>query len=379
MQTTTSNIVSLQGGNIPLNKPYLPKFSKYQKYLKIMYENVWLTNNGPLVQEFSQRLANYLGVKYLVPVSSGTAALQLAYKLFGLTGNVITTPFSFIATSSSIEWAGREIRFADIDRQTFNISPHEVANLIDENTSAIVPVHVYGNPCDTSSLDQLCKSKNLKIIYDAAHAFGIEKNGKSILSAGDASAISFHATKLFHSIEGGALVLNNESDFKRAKEMINFGICADTGKIEKSGFNGKMSEAHAAMGLAMLDDIEQVIEKRLELYNLYKKLLSDSVDYPVWDKDANQNAAYFPIVLETEQQAEFVFKALSRQNIQSRKYFSPSLNKLKHLTNQKESSCPVSENISLRVLCLPLFYNLSKSDVKAVCKIILNTLRHSHK
>jgi dTDP-4-amino-4,6-dideoxygalactose transaminase len=364
----------MANGPIPLNKPYLPSFSKYTKYLATMYNNVWLTNNGPLLKELTVRMEEYLGVKNLLLTSSGTMALQIAYKTLNLTGNVITTPYSFIATSNSLDWLGLELNFSDVDNQSFNLCPSKALQAINSQTSAIVPVHVYGNPCDLVALEKIATQNNLKLIYDAAHAFNIKVEGRSIMSFGDASIVSFHATKLFHCIEGGAVVFKSQDDFEKASNMINFGINASSGNINISGTNGKMSEAHAAMGLAMLDDIDKILNRRLEHYCLYKTLLGDSVIYPSWHPDATQNAAYFPIIFETESQCDRVFQHLEKIGIQSRRYFSPSLNKIEHLTAEKQANCPISESLAKRTLCLPLFFGLSKQEIKYVSRAIFASL-----
>jgi dTDP-4-amino-4,6-dideoxygalactose transaminase len=369
-----TNIKIDVSSGIPLNKPYMPSLLKYQSYINKMYDNVWLTNNGPLAQEFATRLREYLDVPFLVLTANGTAALQLAYNLYDLKGNVVTTPFSFIATSSSANWVGLETKFADIDPKSLNISPNLIEKAIDADTSAILPVHVYGNPCDTDAIDRLAQRYQLKTIYDAAHAFGIQKAGQSLLREGDASALSLHATKLFHCIEGGALVLKCKEDYEKAEKMINFGIDPATGAIPERGFNGKLSEAHAAMGLAMLDDIDHIIEKRCELYLCYQKYLGDNVAYPKWDPDANQTGAYFPIVLKNAKQTERVMSALSHEGIQSRRYFSPSLNTLRQFCSNGSVLCPNSERISKRVLCLPLFFDLNKHAIKRITYIIKRAL-----
>ncbi|MFT6206158.1 MAG: dTDP-4-amino-4,6-dideoxygalactose transaminase [Colwellia sp.] len=356
---------------IPLNKPYLPSFDKYQKYLTRMYDNVWLTNNGPLVQELATKLKDYLGVKHILLTCNGTMALQIAYQALKLTGNAVTTPYTFIATSNSLDWLGLHTKFSDVDETNLNLCAKMVVDAIDNETSAIVPVHVYGNPCDVEAFDTIGKQHNLKIIYDAAHAFGIKKNNRSILTYGDASILSFHATKLFHTLEGGAVIFNNEDDFKRAERMINFGIHTDTGDISRPGTNGKMSEAHAAMGLAMLEDIDFVLTRRREHFEQYTSLLSDIVTMPVWDKDSNQNYAYLPIIFDTAEQCSDIFNALEKNSIQARRYFSPSLNTLSHLNDGQEYQCPISESFATRTLCLPLYFDLTAGAIQTVCKVIL--------
>ena len=359
---------------IPLNKPYLPSFSKYTKYLATMYDNVWLTNNGPLLKELRVRMEEYLGVENLLLTSSGTMALQIAYKTLNLTGNVVTTPYSFIATSNSLDWLGLELNFADIDNKSFNLCPFKALGAINNQTSAIVPVHVYGNPCNLVALEKIATQKNLKLVYDAAHAFNVKVAGRSVMSFGDASILSFHATKLFHCIEGGAVVFKHKDDLEKAAQMINFSINSSSGDINNSGTNGKMSEAHAAMGLAMLDDIDTILKRRLEHYCLYKTLLGDKVIYPSWNPDATQNAAYFPVIFESEEQCTRVFQHLEKMGIQSRRYFSPSLNKIEHHSSNGHTSCPISENLATRTLCLPLFVELSKQEIKYVCRAIISSL-----
>lgn len=360
---------------IPLNKPYLPNFDKYQKYLMRMYDSAWLTNNGPLVQELTAKLKDYLGVKHLLLTSNGTMALQIAFQTLNLTGNAITTPYTFIATSNSLDWLGLQTKFSDVDHVNLNLCPKTAVNAIDEATSAIVPVHVYGNPCDVDSFDTLAKQHNLKVIYDAAHAFGIKKNNRSILTYGDASTLSFHATKLFHTLEGGAVIFNNEEDFKRAEGMINFGIHTKTGDISKPGINGKMSEAHAAMGLAMLDDMPFVLQCRRQHFEQYQALLSGVVKMPIWDKESNQNYAYLPVIFETSEQCSKVFNALADNNIQARRYFSPSLNTLTHLNDGQMYQCPVSESFATRTLCLPLYTDMLADDIATVCQVIIDFIK----
>jgi dTDP-4-amino-4,6-dideoxygalactose transaminase len=359
---------------IPLNKPYLPSFSKYKKYLATMYENVWLTNNGPLLKELTVRMEEYLGVKNLLLTSSGTMALQIAYKTLNLTGNIVTTPYSFIATSASLDWLGLEVNFADIDEHSYNLNPTLAKNAINAETSAIVPVHVYGNPCDVKALDVIAKNNNVKLIYDAAHAFNVNVSGTNVLNYGDASILSFHATKLFHCIEGGAIVFKHKDDFEKAENMINFGINLTSGEINNSGTNGKMSEAHAAMGLAMLDDIEEILERRIEHYCLYKTLLGDKVTYPQWHPEATQNAAYYPVVFESDLQCTRVFEHLQKSGIQSRRYFSPSLNKIEHLSVSQQTECPISESLAKRTLCLPLFVELNNQEIRRICSVICHLL-----
>jgi dTDP-4-amino-4,6-dideoxygalactose transaminase len=229
------------------------------QYIERCYENNQLTNNGPLAQELKARLEEYLGVQNLLLVANGTLALQIAYKVLGVSGKAITTPFTFVATSSSLRWEGIEPVYADIDAQSLDLSPEKVLEVIDPEVTALVPVHVYGNPCDVEAFDRIAKEHGLKVIYDAAHAFGVRLNGKSILQWGDAATLSFHATKVFHTVEGGAIIFKKREDYERACRLINFGY--EGGEVVDEGINAKMSEFHAAMGLCMLDEIDTVLQQ----------------------------------------------------------------------------------------------------------------------
>lgn len=348
---------------IPVNKPYLPSFTNYSKYLERAYAKTWLTNNGPLVQELKLRLEDYFGVKNLLPVANGTLSMQLAYKVFGLKGNSITTPFTFIATSSSLKWENIKPTFADIDAKSYCLSPENAEKLINEETTAIVPVHVYGNPCDVDGYEQLRDKTGLKVIYDAAHAFGIKISDKSILSYGDASSLSFHATKVFHSVEGGAVIFRNSDDYERAVLMTNFGIDSTDGSILTEGINTKMSEVHAAMGLAVLDDIDLILARRVELFELYLKELTGYVAFPQWHHNANYNGAYMAATFSSPEQCSRVLQGLKAENIFARRYFSPSLNTLPLYQSAQPFSCPVSEYLAATTLCLPLYFALTDSEV----------------
>ena len=359
---------------IPVNKPYLPDLGKYKDYIVGIYERAWLTNNGPLVRELKARLEDYLGVKNLMPVANGTLALQLAYKALDITGNALTTPFTFVATASSIKWEGITPKFADIDPSSLNLCPDKVAKTIDDKTTAIVPVHVYGNPCDVSGFAALAQEYNLKLIYDAAHAFGINYRGKSILEYGDASTLSFHATKVFHTVEGGAVIFKDADVYERAFKMINFGIDISDGSIVECGFNAKMSEMHAAMGLAILDNMVAILQRRCDLYGQYLQCLKDTtVSIPLWRSNSNQNGAYMPVVFDTRESCDRVFNALQEEGIMARRYFTPSLSQVEALSDDN-SSTPVSDDMVTRVLCLPLYYDLSNSEVSTICKSILKLL-----
>lgn len=360
---------------IPVNKPYLPAFEKYTKYLERVYNKAWLTNNGPLVQELKARLEDYLGVKNLLPVANGTLAMQLAYKVFNLKGNAVTTPFTFIATSSSLAWEGITPKFADVDPKSYNLCPKQAENAVDEHTSAIVPVHVYGNPCDVQAFEQVGKQHNVKIIYDAAHAFGVKLGDSSVLNYGDASTLSFHATKVFHSVEGGAVLFKSSDDYERAVLMTNFGINT-CGGIVDVGINTKMSEVHAAMGLAVLDDIEQILLHRVALFQAYIYNLRDLVKIPHWHPDANFNGAYMPVSFSSAEQCSQVLQFLASNGVTARRYFSPTLHQLEIFGAHAASQCQTSTMLASTTLCLPLYFDMREEDVSYISNLIKNALEY---
>ncbi|MBE0421182.1 DegT/DnrJ/EryC1/StrS family aminotransferase [Pseudoalteromonas nigrifaciens] len=246
---------------IPVTKSYLPNKKKYKTYIDRIYDSGWLTNNGSLLKELEQRLKEYLGVKHIILVANGSLALQLAYKSLELKGEVITTPFSFAATTSTLVWEGLKPIFADIDPNSFNIDTNLIEKNITPETSAIVPVHVFGNPCNVEKIQEIAQKHNLKVIYDAAHAFGTEYKGQSVLNYGDISTLSFHATKLFHTIEGGAVITNDDELAQKIRLLMNFGIVSPV-KVNSLGTNAKMNEFEAAMGLCVLDEIDLVKSER---------------------------------------------------------------------------------------------------------------------
>ncbi len=350
--------------NIYVTQPDLPDFNEYIEYLKEIWENKWLTNNGALLQQFEEKLSEYLGVQYLILVSNGTLALQIAEKTLNLKNEVITTPFTFVATTSSFVWEGCTPVFADINKETFVIDEDEIEKKITDKTTAIVPVHVFGNPCNVEKIGQIAEKNNLKVIYDAAHAFGVKYKGTSILNYGDASILSFHATKLFHTIEGGAIVFKNESDYLKAKALINFGY--ENGEIKHLGINAKMNEFQAAMGLCMLKNVEKTLERRKEIFTAYYKELKNILTFQKFDENA-YNYSYVPVIFQDEKQLLKVQKALNDKKIYPRRYFYPSLN---ILPTYKSETMPVSENISSRILCLPTYSELKDKDLEQIINII---------
>lgn len=356
---------------INVTKTYLPSKEKYKQYVDEIYANGWVTNNGPLVQRLEKRLAEYLGVKNIVLVSNGTTALEVAYKTLGLTGHSITTPFSFVATTSSLLANNLLPIFADIDPNTLNINPENIEKLITKNTSAIVPVHVFGNACDIDAIESIAKKHDLKVIYDASHAFDVKYKKQNILNYGDISILSFHATKLFHTIEGGALIIHDDELVQKARYLINFGI-ENQEKIPHIGTNGKMNEFEAAMGLCVLDDIEKIKQKRKLIFEHYVEALSGLVKFQEQNPNTSQNYSYFPVILEDEAQLLKIQKALNAQNIFPRRYFYPSLDTLNFI--EPKQYMPISRQISIKILCLPMYPELSDIDQANIISIVKNSL-----
>lgn len=357
---------------ITVTKTYLPNIEKYKQYIEKIYETGWITNDGNFVNQLEKSLKEYLGVKNVVLVSNGTLALQVAYKLLNLEGEIITSPFSFVATTSSMVWEGLKPNFVDIDKNTLNINCREIEKKISKNTTAIVPVHVFGNGCEVDEIQRISKKHNLKVIYDAAHAFGIKYKEKSILNYGDISILSFHATKVFHTIEGGALIINDDTLYQKAKKMINFGI-SGPGLIEELGINAKMNEFQAAMGLCMLDDMNEILEKRKNVYEYYIKAFSGRKDLKLQlhNSNCNYNYAYMPIVFETEEKLLEVKLNLEKRNIYPRRYFYPSLDNLYYLNNEHVET---SNDISKRILCLPMYDALDNTIQNEIIRLVLEVI-----
>lgn len=356
---------------INVTKTYLPNKEKYKKYIDEIYENRWLTNNGPLVQRLEKRLAEYLGVKNIILVSNGTVALEIAYRTLDIKGFAITTPFSFVATTSSLVTNNILPIFADINQDSFNLDPKNIEKLITPNTSAIVPVHVFGNACEVEEIEKIANKHNLKVIYDAAHAFDVKYKDQSVLNYGDISTLSFHATKLFHSIEGGALIINDDELVQKARYLINFGI-KNTEEIPHLGTNAKMNEFEAAMGLCVLDDIEEIKQKRKEILENYRKELKGLVYFQEQNENTTENYSYFPVVFKTEEQLLKVQKALNEKSIFPRRYFYPSLDTLEYIEPKQE--CKISRDISKRILCLPIYAELEKNVQDTIVETIKETL-----
>ncbi|MDO8254155.1 DegT/DnrJ/EryC1/StrS aminotransferase family protein [Shewanella algae] len=354
--------------SIQLNKPFKPNFLKLTKYIESVNDSSWYTNFGPLHQQLTSRLEEYLGVKNLLLVSNGTVALQVAYKTLN-TKNVLTTPFSFVATASSLLWQGIDISFSDIDSKSYNLCPESVESVLNQKTNidTIVATHVYGNPCNVQAFARIASDYNVKVIYDAAHAFGVNVEHESILNFGDASTLSFHATKVFHTVEGGAIVFKTRDDYENAKKLINFGIQND-GTLGAPGINGKLNEYQCAVGLTILDNIEEILHHRSTLFSIYRNGLSGVVTMPEWHLLATLNGAYMPIYVGNELKRDKLINSLENWGIQYRRYFYPSLDSV--FKDQKNYGSANSNRIAESIICLPLHFYMTSDDVKFIIKRI---------
>ncbi len=351
---------------IQVTKTYLPPFDEYSAILKRAWSKGWITNNGELVVELEQKLKEYLGVKNFLFCANGTVVLQMALKALNITKEVITTPFSYAATANAIVWEGSKPVFVDIRPDTFCINEEKIEAAITENTEAILATHVYGFPCNVERIEQLALKYDLKVIYDAAHAFGCTYKGKSLLNFGDISTCSFHATKIFHSVEGGGIICNDDTLFGKLFHFRQFGHIYDD--YFSIGINAKNSELHAAMGLCVLPQLKNIIYRRKILFDLYNaSLQKDPVQKPFPQFDFGFNYGYYPVVFESENILLNVKQSLLQNGISARRYFFPSLNELPFFDYYP---CEISESVSRRVLCLPLYYELEAADVLRVAHII---------
>jgi len=355
---------------IPVTKPFLPPREEYNKYLDGIWQRNWLTNQGPLVNELELRLKEYLCIDHLLFIANGTLALQIAIKALELEGEIITTPFSYIATTSSIVWEGCVPVFADIDPFTLNIAPDKVEAAITTATSAILATHVYGNPCDIEALEEIAARHNLKLIFDASHCFGTRYKGKSVYDYGTISTASFHATKLFHTVEGGAVITRDPALLKKMAYMRNFGHEGHE-NFNGVGINAKNSEIHAAMGLCVLNHIDEILTRRRELSSYYDERLKHlQVSKPVWINPEDFNHAYYPLLFPDEHHLLGAKGALELHQIFSRRYFYPNLSSLHYVDSIK---CPEAENKSQRILCLPLYHDLSFEEIDLIARILLRS------
>ncbi len=360
---------------INVTKAHLPSLEKYMGFLNKIWDNHWLTNNGPLVQLLCEKLETYLNVNNVLLLSNGTLALQLALRALKIKGEVITTPFTFAATTNVLMWEGLTPVFADIDPETFNIDTTAVISKISRSTSAILAVHVFGNPCYINDLETIAKEYDLKIIYDAAHAFGVQYNQRSVLDYGDVSTLSFHATKVFNTIEGGAVISKNHVVCDAVSLMRNHGIKSED-EILIPGINAKMNEFQAAMGLCNLEDIDLQILKRKRLYEYYKEQLS-SIDDLKFQKiiASKYNYSYMPVLLKNKIHRDNLHQTLLKNGIKSRKYFYPLSVDFDYYGCLKENLIEKydlfnSRKISDSILCLPLYPELEQFSIDKIIDVV---------
>ncbi|WP_165043364.1 DegT/DnrJ/EryC1/StrS aminotransferase family protein [Dysgonomonas sp. ZJ709] len=362
---------------IYVTQPALPPLDEFIPYLEKIWDNKWLTNNGPFHQEFEKELAEYLGVKHISVFSNGTLALITALQALRITGEVITTPFSFVATTHSLWWNNIKPVFVDIDDKHFNLDPQKIEAAITPQTTAIMPVHVYGNPCNVEEIQRIADIYGLRVIYDAAHAFGVKKNGESILNWGDLSILSFHATKVYNTVEGGAIICQDEKTKQRIDLLKNFGFKDEVTVIEP-GINAKMNEIQAAYGSLQLKYVDSYIAKRREIVMLYNKLLKDVKGIQVVDEMDNvaHTYAYYPILVNTLEYGisrDDLYYKLQEHDIIGRRYFYPLISDFptyRGLPSAKTDNLPIATKAAKEVICLPIYPELELSDVERICSII---------
>lgn len=358
---------------LQVTEPFLPPFEEYRALLEGVWERNHLTNHGPLLVELERGIPEKLGSVPMHFLGNGTLALQLAMRALDVKDEVITTPFSYVATTSSIVWEGCTPVFVDIDPLTLNIDPSRIEEAITPRTSAILATHVFGNPCDVMAIQEIADAHGLKVIYDAAHAFGTRYKGKSIMDYGDMSAVSFHATKLFHTVEGGGVFSRDEEAMYRITRLRNFGHKGPV-DFDGLGINAKNSEFHAAMGIVNLGYIDDILQKRKSDSALYDDYLDTNHFYrPLAIQGAEPNRSYYPIILESKEVCLTVDQSLRREDIHPRRYFYPSLDTLEYVTRDKELIN--ATRISKQILCLPLSYGLSAVDIERVARVVNHVLR----
>jgi len=362
---------------ILVTQPTLPSLKEFTLYLEKIWENKWLTNNGQFHQEFEQKIAEYLGVSFISLFSNGTLALMTAYQALELTGEVITTPYSFVATTHAMIWNKLTPVFCDVDPVYGNIDPDKIEILINEKTTAIVPVHVYGNPAEIEKIEAIAKKHNLKVIYDAAHAFGVTQKGESILNFGDMSILSFHATKTFNTIEGGALVCNDAKMKQQIDYLKNFGF-EDEITVVAPGINAKMNEVQSAFGILQLKTIDRDIERRRAVAKYYRDRLKKVKGIRVLEdmEDVKHNYSYFPIFINNDypMSRDELFRKLKDHNIFGRRYFYPLISEFS-MYNKLESAhpnrLPIAFNTASEVICLPIYPELSEQEMDYIISKIV--------
>ena len=353
---------------IYVTQPSLTPLDEYSKLLEGVWERGILTHNGPLVQKLEKKISKKLSLNHFIAVTNGTIALQMAIKALELKGEIIISPFTWVATLSAIQWEGCTPIFCDISPDTLNIDPSKIEEKITNKTVAIMPVHVFGNPCDVISIEKIATKHGLKVIYDAAHAIGSKYDGNSLLEYGDISATSLHATKLLNTGEGGGCITKN-SDLAIKLKRIRFFGHNEKKDIVAQGFNGKLTEIHAALGLANLNYYNDVLDDRKNKYLLYKKLLKHLNFITFQSLSFGKcNYSYFPVILSSEKLLLKVEKKLNNLNIFPRRYFYPAVNTFVNIVSYDEM--PIAEDIAKRILCLPLYFSLEENEIRFICEVI---------
>ena len=363
---------------ITVTSPLLPSLDDFIPMLKDIWDRKWLTNNGHYHKELEKSLAEYLGVKYISLFTNGTLPLITALQAMRITGEVITTPYSFVATTHSIWWNGLKPVFVDVDEKTGNIDPEKIEAAITPHTTAIMPVHVYGTPCNTKRIQEIADVYGLKVIYDAAHAFGVKVNGESILNAGDMSTLSFHATKVYNTVEGGALVCHDEATKKRIDYLKNFGFAGET-TVVAPGINSKMDEIRAAYGLLNLKQVDDAIARRKATAERYRAALKDVAGIRMLEdvEGVHHNYAYFPIFISEEYglSRDALYEKLKEHNVYGRRYFYPLISTFsayKGLESARPENLPIAHKLADQVLCLPMFAGLDNESIDRIIDIVIH-------
>jgi dTDP-4-amino-4,6-dideoxygalactose transaminase len=360
---------------ITVTQPHLPPLEEFIPYLQQIWDSKWLTNNGTLHQQLEEKLAEYLGVKYISLLSNGTLALIFALRALNIQGEVITTPFSFVATTHSLWWNKITPVFVDIEPEYLTLDPDKIEAAITPQTTAIMPVHVYGNPCQVDKIQQIADKYGLKIIYDAAHTFGVKEGGNSILNQGDLSALSFHATKVYSTIEGGAIVSHTAEMKHHIDNLRNFGFQGET-VVEEPGINAKLNEIQAAYGLLQLKYVDGFIEKRKKITELYRELLKDikGIRFLNDIDGISHNYSYFPVLVDEKEYGmsrDELYEKLKKHTIFGRRYFYPLISEFepyKHLASSSKENLPVATKLAEQVLCLPIYVDLERIDIERIIR-----------
>lgn len=363
----------MEGKKITVTSPLLPPLEEFIPYLEKIWDSKWITNNGQFHQQLEEALCDYLGVKYISVFTNGTLPLITALQALRITGEVITTPYSFVATTHALWWNGIKPVFVDIDSHTLNLDPKKIERAITPKTTAIMPVHVYGNPCNIEEIQAIADKYGLKVIYDAAHAFGVRINGESILNNGDMSTLSFHATKTYNTIEGGALICKDEQTKKRIDYLKNFGFAGET-EVVAPGINAKMDEVRAAYGLLNLKYVDKAIDNRKIIAQTYREGLKQIKGISCLHdiEGVRHNYSYFPIFVDEKEYGltrDELYQKLKDNNILGRRYFYPLISDFstyRELDSAKPTNLPIANKVAYQVICLPIYDNLELKDVERI-------------